>query len=352
MNPLSKIISLLAMPAIVGLFAFLRSFLNEKYEAETPKKINPNSNGALNGQAIFKNPLNRFAKKQDTKQPLAPPKAVGEFYNETTDQFLQVYGEVIQAFRTTDVSKLLNYQMEMMEMKPGQKALDAGCGICGPATYFAQHGGITVEAVTISEKQVQKAKANIEAKGLTEKVNVRLGDYHKLPDIFGKEQFDIVYFLESFGHSNDQEQAIKSAWEVLKPGGMLYIKDLFKKIAVLPEHEAKIEYEIDKINQSYRYNIADLYKVLHYVRKLGFILAVVKTIDLKIEDFENLTISNDFQELTGIALIENWEEYIFPVDFFEIKCFKPVYGIQVGHSRYFLQNLYHMKVWDKNAKDL
>jgi hypothetical protein len=71
-----------------------------------------------------------------------------------------------------------------------------------------------------------------------------------------------------------------------------------------------------------------------------------------LQDFENLTVSNDFQELTGIGKIENWKEYIFPVDFFEVKCMKPVHDIQAGNSRYFLQNLYHLNVLQTKLEDL
>jgi len=32
---------------------------------------------------------------------------------------------------------------------------------------------------------------------------------------------------------------------------------------------------------------------------------------LPLQDFENLTICNDFQELTGIGRIENWKEHFY-----------------------------------------
>ena len=110
--------------------------------------------------------------------------------------------------------------------------------------------------------------------------------------------------------------------------------------------EAKIEfsYEVDRINEAYRYQVSDLYEILKIIRKMGFIVNFVKTIDLDINDFENLAISNEFQELTGIAKIDNWETYIFPVDFFEIKFTKPIHDLSDGLNKYFLQNLYYLQV--------
>lgn len=277
---------------------------------------------------------------------------VGDFYNEQTNNFLKVYGEVIQAFRTTDVTKLLDYQIETIGFEEGQRVLDAGCGVCGPARYFAKNAGVQVEAITISEDQVEKAKKYIVEEGLEGKVNVTHGDYHQLEKYYESDSFDVVYFLESFGHATNHEQVINSAWGMLKPGGKLYIKDLFIKEAAIESLKDDIKREVKNINDAYRYNIADLYEVLKFIRKKGYILSSVKTIDLPLEDFENLTISNDFQELTGINKIENLQEYVFPVDFFEITCIKPWNALEYGNSRYFLQNLFYMQMHNRKQEEL
>lgn len=290
--------------------------------------------------------------KDNQHRPNHTTSDVGEFYDQFNDQFLQVYGDVIQAFRTHDVKKLLDYQIEAMELKPGMKVIDAGCGVCGPAIHFAQNAGVEVHAVTISKEQFEKSKLRIAEAGLENKVFVYHGDYHNLHEVVGAVDFDRVYFLESFGHSPDHAQAIDSAWGVLKSGGLLYIKDLFRREPLVEEHIGAIEREITKINEAYRYNIADLYDVLKHLRTEGWILSKLKTIDLPISDFENLTISNEFQELTGIAKIEGWDDYVFPIDFFELHCIKPEFDLSNGLDKYFLQNLMYMKVHGKKEEDL
>ncbi len=280
------------------------------------------------------------------------PAQVGAFYDRTNDAFLRVYGEVIQAFRTRDVSILLDYQIASIGFESGQHVLDAGCGVCGPALYFSRHADVSVDAVTVSAVQAQQAQQRIDAAGLGSRVSVRRASYQDLAAEFPAERFDVVYFLESFGHSDDIERTLAAAWAVLKPGGTLYIKDLFRKVPAIAAHAPKIDAEIAKINAAYHYNIPELGHFLQCVRRQGYILQFLKTIDLPLQDFENLTISNDFQELTGIGRIENWKDYIFPVDFFEVKCSKPVHGIQAGNSRYFLQNLYHLSVLQTRPEDL
>lgn len=296
------------------------------------------------------------SKEQEVSVPRHKPQHaaedVGAFYNEFNDKFLQVYGDVIQAFRTHDVEKLLDYQINAMGLKEGMKVVDAGCGVCGPAIYFAKNAGVEVHAVTISEEQHNQAQKRIMEAGLEDKVFVYQGDYHDLKNVLESDGFDAVYFLESFGHSPNHSKAINSAWKVLKSGGLLYIKDLFRREPLLEEHAAKIEREITKINEAYRYNIADLYEVLHHLRKQGWILSKFKTIDLPLGEFENLTISNEFQELTGIAQIESWDDYVFPVDFFEVFCIKPEFDLSNGLDKYFLQNLMYMKVHGKKEEEL
>lgn len=309
---------------------------------------------AANVYFLFRN----SAKKNNS--PKNPPpttkdtlikKDVGDFYNRQTDNFLKVYGEVIQAFRTKNIHTLLNHQAGQMDLKDGMRLLDAGCGVCGPAIYFAKNYNVSVEALTISSVQKNMAGENISKAGLTNKISVKEGDYHQLEAYYPASSFDVVYFLESFGHAHSHAKVLDSAWHVLKPGGLVYIKDLFRKKTFIPAMEAGIEKEIQNINNAYHYNVAELNTVLDHARRKGYILSSLTTIDIPLEEFENLTISNDFQELTGINRIDNLREYIFPVDFFELKLVKPGYDPSIGNSRYFLQNMYFMQTQNWKESD-
>lgn len=284
----------------------------------------------------------------------ADPKseAVGAFYDRHHEAFLTAYGRVIQAFRTRDPITILDHEAKSMGLSPGQRLLDAGCGVAAPAIHFATRYGVEVEAITISARQAQAAREAAIAAGCADRVRITHGDYHGVAELFPADHFDAVCFLESFGHSHDKEALLRSCLRVLRPGGTLYIKDLFAKEAVLSAHAEPIRREIERIDEAYHYAISDLYDVLRALRQMGYILADLSTIDIPIEEFENLTISNDFQELTGIARIENWKSYVFPVDFFEMKCLKPWLDQGVGSSRYFLQNLYHLRVMGDRVEDL
>ena len=268
---------------------------------------------------------------------------VGEFYNRYNDKFLEVYGDLIQAFRTQDPTGILEHEAGQMGLKDGMKLLDAGCGVAYPALYFADKFQVEVDAVTISSEQVKLAKEKVKASEKSEQVKIHLGDYHELEKKLPHQHYDLVYYLESFGHSPDKKKALQSAWKVLKPGGAVYIKDLFRRKGCDQLMQERIDIEIEKINTAYRYEIADLPDLIDTAREIGFVLEWVQMIDIPLEEFENLSISNVFQELTGIGKIEDWDNYIFPVDFFELRLYKPNFDLTQRQDRYFLQTMLYQK---------
>jgi ubiquinone/menaquinone biosynthesis C-methylase UbiE len=249
---------------------------------------------------------------------------VKQFYDDNTSKFLAVYGNIIQAFRTVNIEDYLNYTIQSAGIKPGMRLLDAGCGVCGPAIYFANTiQQLSIEACTVSEVQFEIAQKEVIEKGLSTSVKVHQLDYHQLDKHFASASFDMIYFLESFGHSNQKEHLINTCWNILKPGGKLYIKDLFKRLSNDEWEQLRIDEICSEINYAYEYEIADLSELLVMLRSKGFELKVIKVPEIEMSNFERLSISNDFQNLFNIGKIDSWDNYIFPIDFFEIILVKP-----------------------------
>ncbi|MBS1625936.1 MAG: class I SAM-dependent methyltransferase [Bacteroidetes bacterium] len=283
--------------------------------------------------------FSKFWPRAAAATPATPPAGVEQvrnFYNDHTDKFMQVYGEIIQAFRTNQVTDYLDYTIQSAELHDGQRILDAGCGVGGPASYFASRLQVDITGVTISDYQVAKSREVLATKELKGTVTIRQGDYHDIDQLFGENVFDRVLFLESFGHSPDQNLLIEKAYKVLKPGGILYIKDLFRREHPNAEDGRRIDHIISAINQAYAYNVADFTGVMKTIRRLNFILIFVKTPEIRTEEFEHLTISNDFQNLFDIGKIISWEDYVFPIDFYEIKVMKPPFDVNKEKHLYFL----------------
>lgn len=154
---------------------------------------------------------------------------IASYYDRTTETYLRIYGEVIQAFRPKSNRKLLSYLRSSIGFKKGQKILDAGCGVGGPAVYFANKVNVSIEGVTISDVQVEKANEKIRSKRLSSRVNIQKGDFHHLSQYFSPLDFDGAIFLESLGHAEDPVKVLNEAAQLVKPNGFIYIKDFLKK---------------------------------------------------------------------------------------------------------------------------
>ena len=115
--------------------------------------------------------------------------------------------------------------MEAANIKPSDKVLDAGCGIGGSSIFLAEKIGCNVTGISLSERQINKAKELAIEKKVEEKVDFRVMNY--CATNFPNESFDIVWGCESICYADDKEQFIKEAYRLLKPGGRLVVADGF-----------------------------------------------------------------------------------------------------------------------------
>ena len=105
-----------------------------------------------------------------------------------------------------------------LDLKPGQKVLDIGCGFGGFARFAAKNYGAEVVGITISTQQLEAARARSEDVPGTD---FRYLDYRDLPHTFPEGTFDHVVsieMIEAVGPKNLGEY-FDAAAAALKPGG-------------------------------------------------------------------------------------------------------------------------------------
>tara|TARA_B100001250_G_scaffold188793_1_gene162224 strand:+ start:12921 stop:13703 length:783 start_codon:yes stop_codon:yes gene_type:complete len=196
-------------------------------------------------------------------------KDVEMYYEKWTDEYIDSFGEIFQALTTDSNEELIDYIANLINIKNGMKILDAGCGMCGPSVLIAKRYNVDIEAITISQKQLKYSLDNIEKNNLGNKINVIKGDFHQLKNYYENELFDVAYYLESLCHSPEPSQAIESLNDVIKPGGLLYIKDLFRG----PDIPNKLEindYPINAINENFCLRIQTIGKILDVLGVNGY----------------------------------------------------------------------------------
>jgi len=82
-----------------------------------------------------------------------------------------------------------------LDLKPGQRVLDIGCGWGGTALYLHRVAGVDVLGVTLSEEQLKVARQRADEAGVAEHVKFELIDYRSLTG-----RFDRIVSIGMFEH--------------------------------------------------------------------------------------------------------------------------------------------------------
>ena len=100
-----------------------------------------------------------------------------------------------------------------LQLEPGMRVLDIGCGWGGTIHYLAERYGVSGVAVTVSPDQCEAAREL--CVGLP--VEIRLQDYREVD-----EQFDRSYSIDMLGHvgRKNYRTYMETAKRCLRPGGL------------------------------------------------------------------------------------------------------------------------------------
>ncbi|KAK8569429.1 hypothetical protein V6N13_046484 [Hibiscus sabdariffa] len=111
-----------------------------------------------------------------------------------------------------------------LDLKPGQKVLDVGCGIGGGDFYMAQEFGVYVVGIDLSINMI--AIALERANGLNCAVEFEVADCTTIT--YPDNTFDVIYSRDTILHIQDKPALFRSFYKWLKPGGKVLISDYCK----------------------------------------------------------------------------------------------------------------------------
>lgn len=113
-----------------------------------------------------------------------------------------------------------------MGLGKGDRALDLGCGLGGPARYVAATTGAKVLGIDLTAEYVETGRALNERTGLADAVSLRQGSILDLPD--EAQGVDVAYMIHVGMNIADKRALAAGVARVLKPGGLFAIYDIMQ----------------------------------------------------------------------------------------------------------------------------
>jgi cyclopropane-fatty-acyl-phospholipid synthase len=138
------------------------------------------------------------------------------FLDETMTYSCALFEEGTETLEEAQEAKL-ELICRKLELQPGQRVVDIGCGWGSFAIHAAREHGVSVLGITLSPPQAELAQERVRAAGLADQVEIQVMDYREL----GVEKVDAVVsigMVEHVGHAQIDEYA-SVIERVLAPDG-------------------------------------------------------------------------------------------------------------------------------------
>ncbi len=202
----------------------------------------------------------------------------------------QVYGLDLCQEGLMDMDSLHNL-LHRLNLKPGQRLLDLGCGAGGISQYIADRTGAHVTGLDSSAIAISTARSRTRKKNSL--VNFFEADLNTLD--LEPRSFDAAISVDTIYWVNDTCDALKRIIRTLKPGGQLVISI----VHILDNCDSPEELEIDKTFVASALDKLRLeYQSIDWTESfLGFWPRVKKTM---------LELKHDFEEEGNGLIYQHW----------------------------------------------
>ncbi len=115
---------------------------------------------------------------------------------------------------------------EQMKLRVGMRLLDIGCGVGGPARYFAAAHQSDVTGIDLTAEFVRAAQSLTARVGLSQRAHFQQGSALDLP--FDSRSFDGAYLFHVGMNITDKKKLFAGIARVLTPGSELVVYDVMR----------------------------------------------------------------------------------------------------------------------------
>ncbi|MEU6810831.1 cyclopropane-fatty-acyl-phospholipid synthase family protein [Streptomyces sp. NPDC046831] len=161
-----------------------------------------------------------------------------------------------------------------LDLRPGQRLLDVGCGWGSMALHAAREHGVSVVGVTLSQEQAAYARKRVADEGLTDRVEIRVQDYRDVRD----GPYDAVSSIGMAEHVGALRYLAyaRDLYALLVPGGRL----LNHQIARRPQNDESA-YTVNRFIDAYVFpdgELAPIGTTVTQLERAGFEVRDVESI--------------------------------------------------------------------------
>ena len=116
-----------------------------------------------------------------------------------------------------------------LDLRPGMRLLDVGCGWASLLIHAVQHYGVRAVGVTLSAQQRTFGMARVASLGLQDRIEIRQQDYREVPD----QPFDAISSIEMGEHVGQDNYPVYATQlhRLLLPHGRLLLQQMSRGAA-------------------------------------------------------------------------------------------------------------------------
>ena len=201
---------------------------------------------------------------------------------------------------TLDDAQTAKYELicRKLELEPGDRLLDVGCGWGGMAIHAARHHGARAVGVTVSRRQAELASKRAAEAGVGDLVEIRLEDYRDVLD----GPFDAISSIGMFEHVGLAQLSVyfDRLHTLLKPGGRL----LNHAIGRTPEQGRRTHFGRRSFINRYVFPDGELHDV-------GSVITALQRSDFEARHMESLREHYALTLRAWVANLEaNWDDAV------------------------------------------
>ena len=191
---------------------------------------------------IVRHWFNRNTKRQARRNIYAHYDIGNAFYSAWLDPSM-TYSSALFEDHTPDLAAAQNNKYrrlaEAIDLQPGQRLLEIGCGWGGFAEYAAKTFGARVVGLTISKEQRDFAQRRIQEAGLADQVEIRLQDYRD-----ERDRYDRIASIEMIEAVGEQfwPKYFSQLRDRLLPGGLAGIQAITIQDSLFQTYRREVDF--------------------------------------------------------------------------------------------------------------